>query len=648
MDAEATAGLRRRPARAAAEETSPADGLQPSPAARGRPPPRTGPADGVPPERLEAMNGLRTVASILIAMFHGRWWLSQLMREHEMFSAPGAWWLASFYVVVDVFLAITGYLTARSLLLGKDGGFFESMRGRFWRIMPPLAFVLAVAAACFWGNRTWPRAYTRNEVDQQLAEAVDPGREWQGTNLGAWWTHLVHMCSLAPVGGFLIHGWSIAVQFLWWALFPLAFRTLSLGKGVRLPAAVGVFAVCHAALRGWMWWRLAQFESATALGRYLMFSFYVSAPARSLALGLGALAAWVALRRPALLVWLRGPSRAALASRLVGWALVALSLGLNCIWEFTFGMPAGAGRGWLQGCFYVLGQPGGSLTALAWVWVVVAAVADVPLIGSAYGPGPASPPPPLPPPLPQGVPPPRSSAPPASSLTRCMAWRGFSALGRASYWLYLVHPVVFAVALPAAHFLMPASSLRLPVPSRHGLASMAAGLGAVSARAAMPLPVLQMRGVPGSQIGWAHPAQVHWLAELAADRGLSEGEPLSPGARGAGLAAAMVLCVGLSALLAVGLEAAVERPCAALAKRVLAAAPAVDTVLGHAVDCYSAALALALPVAHGAVNIIWLTSITPESEAETMGAMADAVAAETVKRASEIAAERLAWMGDPP
>jgi len=616
---------RRRPARSAAEGEPTGGGAE---KAGGSAPPA--------PEHLAATDGIRAVASVLIALFHGRWWLAQLVRDHEAVATPSSWLLGSLYVVVDVFLALSGYLTARSLLKAPEAApILAPLRSRAWRVLPPLCVVMAAAAALFWGDRTWPRSYTRSEVNQHYAEAFVPGKEWQTTALASWPAHLVHLSSLVPVGGFLMHGWSVAVQYLCWLLSPVFCRACGLGRGSRLPWLVAALAAVHAALRAWMWTRLATFGAPSPLAKYLQFSFYVSAPARALAFVLGAGVAWMVRRRPGAVRWLRSGAPGALAVRAAGWSCLAASVAVNVVWEHWRGHPGGGGDGADQAAVYVLLHPGGALTSVGWTWLLLAVVADVPLLGAAPD-RPAD-----------AEPRPGSAAPAATPLTRCLSSRLFAPLSRASYWLYLLHPVLFSVLLPRPHALMPASRLRIPVPVGYGLATTHASYAAASGHPLHPAssPSAAAVTLPSAQQGWVPAEQSHWLVAEAARRGLQEGPPLLAWASAADWAAVLAAAVAASALLAVGLEAAVERPAAALLRRLWAASPAPAWASAGLLDTYHGILILVLPVAHALAHAVWLTQISGDVEPALVDDLRASLANATRHAQAEAVAHAARWRG---
>lgn len=599
---------------------------------------------------LGAVDGLRALACLLIAGFHAQWWMAQLVRDQEATETHVSLILGGTFIVVDIFFAITGFLTARSLFRHSIvltsvfdvcdrssaccSGWYANTRRRFWRIMPPLAVVLGAAAVAFGPHdQTWPRVYLRSETNQAISELFAPSLEYQGGGLAWWWTHLVHVSSLAPVGGFLMHGWSLSVQYLWFLTFPAVWAVLGLSKGSRLAWFVGLCAVGHAAMRLWMWQTLAAYPLPSPMAKFAQFSFYTSAAARIFPCALGAAVAWLLERELATVHWLRHDvGAAATATRVLATSSVIVVGGLNVVWEHTHGHPGGGGPAWQQGAAYTLCHPGGLLTAVAMAWLLLAAVADVPLLWPPHASSVSR--------KSDTV----ASSVPLSMFTRAMLWRAWLPLSAASYWFYLLHPAVFSLAMPRPHFLLPVSQARVPVPPGYGLAVTPADYS----MQLQPRSPLHPHSVPtiaavtnaGLQAGWVPPYQAHWLVDEAVRAGLAEAPRVSQLARLTDMGAVMGGLVLVSALLALGLRSALELP----SGRAVRAAPAwLLGAVSWAVDAYHGVLLVALPLAHVSVNAVWLLFLNAAAEAGTERALRAAGQNASIAALAEHSAYDLRW-----
>lgn len=590
--------------------------------------------------RLDALDGLRSVAAMMIAAFHGICWVVIVIRDQERHVMHGSWVAASMYVVVDLFLALTGFLAMRSAIssrkrgrpvapsvcawLGLDLG---SMRGKFWRLMPPYAATMLAAAMLFAGDRTWPSMYTRSEWTQRIGQLFGPGNDWQGTSLAAMPANFLHLNSLLPYAGFLIHTWSLAIQYVWLLVVPSGLLSAYAARPTAAGAAqVALWSTGAAVLvRGVMWAKLNSFGGATNLSGYLHFSFYCSLGARFLPLMLGAAVAilvadptgWAAVRGV-----LTGATWQGWTVRVSMLLCCAVAFVGNTYWEYIWGHPE-EHSGIHQLMFYVLGKPGGVASSAFFAWLVLVAVGDVPLLFPA----------------------PFAAGP--TPLVACLSRPAFKQPSRASYWLYLVHPVVFAASFAVPHLLMPSSQLRLPAPLGYGLAIPREALAIQNA--SHPLspwsrPSVLAASLPAAQTAFLPREQVHWLTSLAAAKGLVQTEALS--AEQLAVSGWGVIAGGMavSVLLAYGLEAAVERPLTRWLKAAWEAAPAAASLVDWTVDWYNACLFVALPLCHVAMHVVWLVVVDPAHEAAMMSQFQAGISNKSLATMAErMAAEELAW-----
>lgn len=586
---------------------------------------------------LGSLDGLRAAAALAIAAFHGVCWAVMLLRNQESRRMLGAWGGASLYIVVDLFLALTGFLAALPLLKPKPspaprgapsrpkeesflacleccGLRLAPLRRKFWRIMPPYMLVLGMGALLFHDNKQWPRSYTKSEGLQRLSELFGPGNDWMEASLPTAAANLLHLNSIIPYGGFLIHTWSLGVQYLFWVTFPTVWHVLGLGKGTRLPALALVMTFAHGAFRILCWAKLRTFGGPTDASGFLHFSFYVSFGARCLPMVYGALAAWVLYRAPALVRSLRANTAVGWTCRVCGIVFTAMGLTGNALWESSFGHPEEHG-GLHQALFYLLSKPGGTLCAAALAWWILAAVADIPVLLPASD-RPAEP---IAAEGCRGAPSPGSEpgSEPESWLTRVMSKDAWKPISAASYWLYLIHPIVYTIGMSAPHFAMPPSELRLPVPHGYGLAipkeaTTFEGMGHPLSAASMPtVAAVTNASVP---MGWVPWEVDHWLARVASERGLEAKPHLDIIDLSVGGWLAIALGIWVSFLIAYGLTNLVE-PWARRQLRLLwAACGCLGRVLDGVVDVYSFALFIALPILHVAVNGLWFLAVWPEDE----------------------------------
>jgi peptidoglycan/LPS O-acetylase OafA/YrhL len=533
----------------------------------------------------QGIEGLRAIAALSIAVFHFVCYWVGHVRNQEALTTPTEWGIASLYAVVDLFLALTGFLTALPLLEAakaaeekKEGAEYEvpvdpAPTRRFWRINLPYFIVIAVFLLVFWDDQSWPRGYTRSETLHHISELFGPGLPYQSASMGLLWTHLVHLNSIVPYGGPLIHTWSLGLQYLFWVLFPIAWRWFRLHRRRSMAIFMVASTVLMVLVRGLMWYRLQAFGGATSMSGYLHWSFYASFLARFYPMVAGVGVAWLVVHEPSLARVLAQPWPA----KLTGTCLIVAVFASNACWEHTVGHPE-ENAGWHQLAFYLLGKPGGLLSSLGFAWLVLLVCIDH-----------------------EGLFTQAMSAP---------AWRPISS---ASYWLYLIHPLVFILSLSNPHFLLPKSELLLPVPQGYGLRvpRQAYSIQNVS----HPLspwsnPSVQAVTDASAQRGFIPPEQRHWTLSRA-----PETQPVPRGVLAADLWLGILVGTSLSLLLAMAMEACIERPFHSAYQRL---PPWARSAVEALISWYQLALSALLPLAHLAINIAWLTAFTPQMEADLL------------------------------
>jgi hypothetical protein len=227
-----------------------------------------------------------------------------------------------------------------------------------------------------------------------------------------------------------------------------------------------------------------------------------------------------------------------------------------------------------------------------------------------------------------------------------MAAQSWKPLTASSYWLYLLHPVLFSLAMPRPHLFLPASQARIPLPKGYGLAVSPADYAMqIRPRSDLhphSLPSIEAVTNASAQSGWIPQYQDHWLTRHAAEAGLATGAAVSWTARQADT----VLVVGgllvVATLLAAGLHFAVERPAAKLMRML---PPAALRVVSWLIDLYHGILLVALPVAHVVVNVTWLLSLSGATEPALEQALREAAFNTSQASLAEHYAHDSQWRG---
>jgi peptidoglycan/LPS O-acetylase OafA/YrhL len=186
--------------------------------------------------RVDALDGIRTVAVFLVVLFH--------------VSAPR---MAAGFIGVDVFFVLSGYLITSGLSREVTRNGRIALRTfwvrRFKRLMP--AAVLVIAVTLVWAV-VWADFYRRGPL------ATD-----------AWWTvvYLANWRFISSASYFsndgtsspLLHMWSLAVEeqfYLFWPLVVAAVATLvgrhhGGGRAVRVARLVSLVVVVASAVALW-------------------------------------------------------------------------------------------------------------------------------------------------------------------------------------------------------------------------------------------------------------------------------------------------------------------------------------------------------------------------------------------------------------
>jgi peptidoglycan/LPS O-acetylase OafA/YrhL len=174
------------------------------------------------PAHLPQLDGLRTVAVLLVLVYH-------VARTEELAFLPGG------FVGVDVFFVLSGFLIT-TLLLREHGktGSIDLRRfyvRRLWRLYPALLLVSAVVAGVL--------AFAPATFG---LEAASPAEALVALSYGmSWWS------GLELTGGPYLLGltWSLSVEEHFYLLWPVLLIAL-LRRGGGLRAVVGVAALANA------------------------------------------------------------------------------------------------------------------------------------------------------------------------------------------------------------------------------------------------------------------------------------------------------------------------------------------------------------------------------------------------------------------
>ncbi|WP_409484168.1 acyltransferase family protein [Arsenicicoccus dermatophilus] len=183
--------------------------------------------------RLDALDGLRTIAVFLVVLFHAE--------------VPG---MHSGFLGVDLFFVLSGYLITaglvRGLMRGRGAGLSSFWSRRFKRLLP--AALLVCLAVLVWSMTLAP-AYRRPSLGADL---------WWTSLYAANW-HFIESAGYFAAQGApspLLHMWSLAVEEQFYLVWPLVLAATwhLLGRGHpgrarRAVLAVGVvLAVASAVL----------------------------------------------------------------------------------------------------------------------------------------------------------------------------------------------------------------------------------------------------------------------------------------------------------------------------------------------------------------------------------------------------------------
>lgn len=179
------------------------------------------------------INGLRAIAVLAVLVYHFH---------------PA--WLPGGFAGVDVFFVISGYLITGIILRGLEGGTFSLLtfyRSRAQRIIPALAALCAVLLAGGWFYLL-PLDYSA--LGKHVAASLG-----FVSNI-VYWQEAGYFTANAHEK-WLLHTWSLSVEWQFYLLYPVALLILSRLTGrdqLRwwvLAACVGGFAACLFAAQRW-------------------------------------------------------------------------------------------------------------------------------------------------------------------------------------------------------------------------------------------------------------------------------------------------------------------------------------------------------------------------------------------------------------
>ena len=462
--------------------------------------------DGLPRTlHTTALDGLRSIANLWIIAFHSLCFMINWMCRHEFQAiakvtwscwhfphcgsnphccapspapptAQSQWLLSIGYLVVDAFLVLTGFLLglqfmrkaakasvalskraadgdSRASALERTSAASDEQAGccsrhegswyrRFVRIMPPIALALVLHCLVLFPGCAYNLGSIRNDSRASFARFMAEDASCATNGCELWWTHLLHLQSIAPYGGTLIHTWNLTTQYtFFYLLFPLVARVLALHKSWRLPAFVTVVLALGSLARAVTHVHLRMLPAGGVFLGMTGLWWYMHPFNRMGVLYIGVLLAWI------LHSWHTGHNQT--ARQAVDWLLSAATLptALRCLAPAAFvaflalTAPDAALAPSID--WHMLVHVGSIGSALAWSWLVGVLVLGAPLLRSHKTPQAATPP---------------------SMATQVLAHKAWRPMARLSYLAYLLHPMLQLLLYRDPALLMPDSTMPLPVP----------------------------------------------------------------------------------------------------------------------------------------------------------------------------------------
>lgn len=185
--------------------------------------------------RMPLIDAFKAVASQLIVLHHLAFYGPMSDWTHQVWPGVISWLSQDARMAVQVFLVISGFLTARALApqgVFTGGNPWALLRHRYLTIVGPYAVALVVTMLCAWLARQWM-------VHHSVPEAA--------TALQFVW-HLLLLHSLLGVDSLSAGVWYVAIDF---QLFALMLLVLWLGRRWQGTAATAPASAAQAPGRVW-------------------------------------------------------------------------------------------------------------------------------------------------------------------------------------------------------------------------------------------------------------------------------------------------------------------------------------------------------------------------------------------------------------
>lgn len=175
------------------------------------------------PEHLATLTGLRGVASLWVALFHG--WQTFGSPSLTLLGVPYSGLLAAGYIGVDLFFVLSGFLLGVPLMQALQRGAPSRALGRFWqrrcrRVLPAYTFQVVLLLAILGWQQALPERWVLSLLSHLTLT----------TNFFPY--------SVAPLNGVY---WSLPVEWDFYLVLPLLlWSVLRVGWRYALPLAMAI------------------------------------------------------------------------------------------------------------------------------------------------------------------------------------------------------------------------------------------------------------------------------------------------------------------------------------------------------------------------------------------------------------------------
>jgi peptidoglycan/LPS O-acetylase OafA/YrhL len=195
--------------------------------------PAIGTGDPAARGHVEALDGMRAIAVVLVLLFHLR--------------VPG---FTAGFLGVDVFFVLSGFLITGLLLAELERSQRISLPD-FWarrarRLLPALVLLLVVVAIVTWATATFTQ---RTSVRGDLLATAGYVANWRFITTASYFAD-------TGIDSPLQHTWSLAIEEQFYLLWPLAVSVVGMLFVRRRRAAIGLVAAVLAVLSVILLWRL--------------------------------------------------------------------------------------------------------------------------------------------------------------------------------------------------------------------------------------------------------------------------------------------------------------------------------------------------------------------------------------------------------